>query len=431
MRASDCRRLWGRRFRASLWAHALVLSAAVCACAVLHAAEPAAVLVVPASNAVVHVGAVLPPEVKAARLGAWQLVEVGQPATAIPAQMAAAVAADGTAQEGRVQLVASIPPRQGAEEIRKFRLRPVGASAGDKGAGFRFQDVSDVSLGLWEGETPVLVYNHGMVTVERVPAKDSRRTRACYIHPLWGLQGEVLTDDAPGDHTHHRGVFWAWPHITIDGREYDLWVYNNIKQKFVGWLAREAGPVAATLGVENGWFVGDKKVMIERVWMRTYRAGASERALDIEFTLTPVDKPVTLVGAPGKSYGGLNARYAPREKTLITVPSGPTKQDLPDTPLAWADLTAKFKDQNARSPSGAAVFVDPGHPDYPPTWLTRHYGILCVGWPGVKGKTFEPDKPIRLCYRIWIHKSAADTETLKDAYDAYAAGHKAEWKPED
>ena len=61
----------------------------------------------------------------------------------------------------------------------------------------------------------MLVYNHGVITDEKVPAKDARRSRACYIHPLWGLNGEVLTDDFPKDHYHHHGVFWAWPHVEI------------------------------------------------------------------------------------------------------------------------------------------------------------------------------------------------------------------------
>jgi len=50
-------------------------------------------------------------------------------------------------------------------------------------------------------------------------------------------------------------------------------------------------------------------------------------------------------------------------------------------------------------------------------WLTRHYGVLCLGWPGVDAKSFEPDKPIRLQYRVWIHRGAADGERLKKAYE--------------
>ena len=58
--------------------------------------------------------------------------------------------------------------------------------------------------------------------------------------------------------------------------------------------------------------------------------------------------------------------------STITVPAGTSAKDLPDTPLPWADLTCKFA--GAKQPSGAAIFIPRDHPDYPPTWLTRHYG---------------------------------------------------------
>ena len=76
--------------------------------------------------------------------------------------------------------------------------------------GVRFADVNDKSLGLWEGDRPVLVYNHGVISRTNVPAD---RARSSYVHPLYGLEGEVLTDDFPVDHFHHRGLFWAWPRM--------------------------------------------------------------------------------------------------------------------------------------------------------------------------------------------------------------------------
>lgn len=37
--------------------------------------------------------------------------------------------------------------------------------------------------------------------------------RSGYIHPLHGLDGEVLTRDWSPDHPHHRGLYWAWPEV--------------------------------------------------------------------------------------------------------------------------------------------------------------------------------------------------------------------------
>ncbi len=388
------------------------------------------VLVVPASKATLHIAIDLPEKVHGNT--GWQLIEVDKPSNRLAIQAVAKISADGTKQRDGGRIVVDIPPAGDVAKPRQFRLQSLPKGSGSPSA-FTFSDDSPASLRVTERNNPVLVYNHGVITDEKVPAKDTRRSRACYIHPLWGLNGEVLTDDFPKDHYHHHGVFWAWPHVEIGNDEtgkqkLDLWEYKNIAQRFVRWLARDQGPLAAVLGVENGWFVGDRKVMIERVWIQVARATPTERALDLDFTWIPVDRPITLRGAEGKSYGGLTVRFAvANEKdSTVTVPAGAAPRDLPDTPLPWADLTYKFAGE--KQPSGAAIFIPRDHPDYPPTWLTRHYGPLCVGWPGVNGKTFEPGKPIHLHYRLWIHPAAVDVAWLKAAYEAYLAAAESHWE---
>lgn len=285
--------------------------------------------------------------------------------------------------------------------------------------GFRFADVNDKSLGLWEGQRPVLVYNHGVISRTNVPAD---RARSSYVHPLYGLDGEVLTDDFPKDHYHHRGLFWAWPHVRVGDEETDLWMLKGIRHQFERWLRRDANNSVAVLGVQNGWFIGDRKVVEEQVWLRVMPATNDGRAIDVELTLTPLKEPLTLRGAEGKSYGGLTLRFAPhKEETIITTPDGRTKEDLPIAHLPWADLSAQFTGTSALS--GAAIFIAPTHPNYPPEWLTRHYGVLCVGWPGVEAQTFQPGKAIRCAYRVWIHRGAPEAAKLKLFYDDYARGN--------
>jgi len=388
-------------------------------------AEASRALAVPAAKTTLHLAVPLPKRLTSKSDDAWHLVEIDKPDVKILAQMVPAIAADGTAVRRAGRLIADVPPRVGADGPRRFRLEPAkGAGAGS----FHFEDVDERSLKLSDGRDPVLVYNHGLITCDKVPENDHRRSRACYIHPLWGLSGETLTDDFPRDHYHHHGVFWTWPHVGIDGKEYDLWAGPNIKDRFVRWICREVGPVAAVLAVENGWFVGDKKVMIERVWMRVHKVSENARSLDLEFTWIPTDRPVTLWGAGGKSYGGLTVRFAvaDEKQSMITVPSGRAKDDLYETPLPWVDFAYPF--DGAPAPSGAAIFVDPQHPDYPPTWLTRHYGAQCVGWPGVKPQTFAPGKPIRLGYRLWIHGSTVALDDLKRAYDGYTTASRVTWE---
>ena len=333
---------------------------------------------------------------------------------------------------------------------------------------FQFAEDDDKKqLSLSEGTLPVLTYQYDMTEHRNVPQNNLRRFAGCYVHPLHGLRGEILTDNAPADHYHHHGVFWTWPHVAVhesgghelDGKvtEYNLWESNSaLKQHFVRWIDKTISEQTATFEVENGWFIGNpqdgKKVMIERVKVIVHRVheanGVKSRAIDFEFLWQPTDKPITLRGAEDKSYGGFTMRFKPfviprldGRNTLgernganrITVPSGVAEGDLTETPLPWADYTSFFPvntpfNTTSLQPSGAAIFVPKTHPDFPPTWLTRYYGPLCVGWPGVKGRTFQPGEEINLRYRIWIHAGAVTVPQIEKAYEEYNESHTVVWQ---
>jgi len=283
-------------------------------------------------------------------------------------------------------------------------------------------------LSLSEGTLPILTYVYDAIEHENVPQRDLRRLAGCYVHPLHGLRGEILTDNAPADHYHHHGVFWTWPHVAVhesaghepDGKitEYDLWTSNGpLKQHFVRWIDKTITEQSAVFEVENGWFIGNpqdgKKIMSERVKIIVHRVqtvgDVPSRAVDFEFQWQPTDKPISLRGAEDKSYGGLTVRFKPtltpgqREATRnefnrITVPTGIAEGDLPETPLAWAGYTSNFPRTSNDAivtvdgesvegamvmftpndqPSGAVIFIPRTHPDFPPTWLTRYYGDVC------------------------------------------------------
>jgi hypothetical protein len=282
---------------------------------------------------------------------------------------------------------------------------------------FHFANAGEKSVGIWERDQLVLVYNFGEIDSPKGP---TTRPHSNYIHPLYGLDGEVLTDDFPTDHVHHRGVYWAWPHVKIGEQQYDLWSLRGIGYKLEGVPAMEIRRDAAVLALENGWFVADQRVMREQVRLTVHPATADSRAIDVELTWTPTDRSVTLWGAEGKSYGGFTMRFAPRKKTIIITPSGEAKDDLVVTKLPWADLSGDFK-ASPDALSGAAIFIPPDHPDFPPTWMTRHYGMLAVGWPGVTPRTIAPGESVRCRYRLWIHRGNPSAVEIGKAYDQYRA----------
>jgi len=405
----------------------------------VHAARPHAwekgVLLVPGSQQPLCIGVALPASAVHSDSGPWQLVEDVPAKTTVPVLVARDPAATGEKDSQQVQLLATIPAAGSDAAMRRFHLLAVDGEqpGGDAQPGFHFAAEQERTLLLLEGKAPRLAYNFGTMTGPHVPKDDPRRRRSCYIHPLWGIHGEVLTDDFPPDHYHHHGLFWTWPHVKVGDQSYDLWLGRGIRQKFVRWLGRAVGRAGARLGVENRWVIASgSQVMCERVWLNVYPTRADRRIMDLYFNWIPSGQPVTLQGAAGKSYGGLTLRFAvknPAEAT-ITIPSGVAPEDLPDTALPWADLTTTLDGQT--NPSGAALFVPPDHPDFPPTWLLRHYGPLCIGWPGVRAKTFPAGQPIHLHYRVWIHDGQPSAEQIGQAYQAYTLGLQARWlSPQD
>ena len=79
--------------------------------------------------------------------------------------------------------------------------------------------------GYWfhEADTKVLFYQ-----AERKALPDGQAARSNYFHPLYDLDGNVLTEDFPKDHIHHRGIFWAWHQVRINGKTVqDQWVNRD------------------------------------------------------------------------------------------------------------------------------------------------------------------------------------------------------------
>ncbi|NQT84914.1 PmoA family protein [bacterium] len=282
---------------------------------------------------------------------------------------------------------------------------------------FRFEKAEGKYLHLLEGEKPVLTYNYGMLLGKGVPED---RRRSSYIHPVYGLDGEVLSDDFPADHLHHRGLCWVWPRVIVGGKEYDLWSLQGVEQKFERWLGEKAGRGFAAFGVANGWYVGEKKIVKETVRVRVFPAGEKGRAIDVKLTLEAAEEPVTISGrSPVKGYGGFSFRFAPRKETVLTSPAGREVADSNLKRFPWVDLSAKFGGKDFFS--GVAIFDDSRNPGFPNGWTLRDYGFLGVAWPGLKLYILKPGEPLTIRYRVWIHRGGAKEGDVAAAYAAYAS----------
>ncbi len=308
-------------------------------------------------------------------------------------------------------LPSHIVPNSGTMELS------IASQNGNATSPFQYTEQEAKHLELTEAGNPVFTYNFGLMTREGVPED---RSRSCYIHPVWGMEGEILTDDFPRDHYHHRGLWWSWPAITVAGKTSDLWTIYGMKAHFEKWLYRETGPVCALLGVQNGWYLDNQqRVAEEKVEIVTYRAGKIGRVIDIALKIKALDQAITLEGQSdqAKGYGGLYFRVPPGIHKEIRSDAGIHTRDTNLMRMPWADYSGMWNGRDRMT--GSAIFVPLDHPDFPPGWTIRYYGVNGVAWPGGQSVTIQPNESLQLKYRIWIHKGDGLEGMVPEAYNVY------------
>lgn len=293
------------------------------------------------------------------------------------------------------------------------------------GAEFTLED-NGSSVTVAENGKPVLEYHYALAAPPgNVP---ERYRRACYIHPLYGLDGDVLTQDFPLDHFHHRGVFWAWPECTAGGRRMDVWALGGVRQHHEKWTAREAGADKAHIGAVNFWAFDDapdQPQVRETIDFTVHPADETGRAIDFRLKFTNVtEKDVTFLGAKNKGYGGFCLRPdAKRKPFTFTTEKGVCEEDALHFETPWADITSKAGPDGPVS--GVALFEHPSNPGYPfPGWIFRHYGFLGASWPHEKTHTLPPGESFELQYRLYLHRGTAEAAKAAAQFKNYTADSK-------
>lgn len=263
------------------------------------------------------------------------------------------------------------------------------------------RDRSTRQLVIEEDAQPVLQYNYW--TVDRPDrhvqvSADNRiysRPRSDYIHPLYGLSGEVMTEDWPIDHPHHRGIYWAWPEVDYRGERGDLHALQRVFAYPTGRYHVRSGPVFAQIEAENVWrWEGQEPIVQEWALIRAYRRTAQGRYIDLALYITALKKPVLLARRATNLYGGLNMRLsALKSQKLVKHTEGAQ---------AWAGAFGMFP--GGRSEAGLLIFPYPSNPYHPPDWVDYpDLNWIQPTFPATGMRhELQPGKPLLLRYRLWI-----------------------------
>jgi hypothetical protein len=272
----------------------------------------------------------------------------------------------------------------------------------------------------------------------RKPEKSNLAANStCCFHPLNTPSGERLTDLAPGDHHHHRGVFLAWHSMEFrEPADFSKFGplgptrgFNINRGDFWGWgqFAPTAGRVItnrslkladadgqrATVEIRNDWLINDK-TMMDELTLATVREQSGVYVMDLNYQLTPV---CDLVLCP-TAFGGFCVRARNDGDSWYASPKG--RVNLPDPHYSvpelnwpasdWSGYTIKLTNGKTL---GVIVLDHPSNP--PATWHNPRYVWMvnpCI--VANKPVTLKAKQPFHLRYRLIIHDGPAPDALVKE-----------------
>lgn len=239
----------------------------------------------------------------------------------------------------------------------------------------------------------------------------------CYFHPLLTPKGVVLTDVAPEDHRHHRGVFLAW--VEMHGKkDADFWGWGEHaptrERKIVNALVnfqRTSGK-EVLFRVRNHWMAEGEIMVIEDLLVELRRVGKAY-VLDLDYSLRATSELTLSQWA----FSGFCVRARKDGAASIRNGKGPVHlpapvhtqpdSDWPASPWYALDMVL-----NKGTKAGVAVF---DHPSNPPALWHNHTGLRMLN-PAVTAPgqvTLSPDKPLRLRYRVAAYDGRASVGKLE------------------
>ena len=273
----------------------------------------------------------------------------------------------------------------------------------------------------------VIVSNAGKAVLgyQRKKPSDSKLSvaSACYFHPLMTPSGVEVTDVAPADHKHHRGIFFAW--FEMKGKkDADFWGWGQfapVKDRII--VNREVnhagGGSGAFFTIRNDWMAEDV-VLVQENTQVTLTQSFGVNVLTLTYVLS-VDEALRL---PQRAFSGFCARLRKDGKATVEGPDGEVKLPAPNHMKPESDWAAQpWYAYQMTLPDGAQIgcaVMD--HRDNPKSLWHNAASIRmlnpCIVAPGEV--TIKSGEPLTLRYRVVAWDGALPREKLQTLAKGWA-----------
>lgn len=287
--------------------------------------------------------------------------------------------------------------------------------------GPRLQSVAtEEGIEITEGDAKVLFYQ------VKPKSLNGRFERANYIHPLYSLDGTVITEDFPDDHLHQHGIYSAWHQIIVNDKPVaDGWTSENISWDVVDTKVTKENNtiVIASEALWKSLLDGQQPEPIVKENLKIIVQASNDqfRIIDYDVSLFPLKDSLEIGGSEDeKGYGGFSLRlkipddirFIARDKEveaeILSVNAGP-----------WMDFVGSFDGKHLPA-GGVAVFCHPSNPGSPQPWVLRkEKSMQNPAYPGRVPVGLKKEG-LNLRYRMVIHKAGLEEKAIEELYQSYA-----------
>ena len=270
---------------------------------------------------------------------------------------------------------------------------------------------AQVSMVIGDGGFLFMEGNDSICFYKRSPKSlDGQYPRNNYFHPLYGLDGTVLTEDFPQDHLHHRGIFWGWHQVYIDGKQVsDSWTLENFTQNVKNVQFDQLLGGDATFETEVYWKSplykdGKEAYLKEQTQIHFFLKEKNTRRIDFEIRLAALVDKFQIGGSDDeKGYGGFSVRLKLPEDVSFRCEENIVSPGLTSVDAGWCvDISGSMGKNN--SYAGVAILCDGTNPGFQQPWILRkEKSMQNVVYPGRKPVSLLIGEPLVLKYSILVH----------------------------
>jgi hypothetical protein len=291
----------------------------------------------------------------------------------------------------------------------------------------------DQLVTLSDSANPMAVYHSG---VRVLPGKPEYN-KANFFHPLVTPSGVTVSDDAPPDHLHHRGLFLAFTEVTWSGNGKQLkgnfWHGDPSARIAPGKVHyAHGGPVCAALAVSHDFTIGTQPVLRQDVIARSARLSDRVNVLDVEYRITPLGGDIVL--GPN-FYSCLQLRGAAafnRPELVFSYDDGKPHRDVdrrneppreePPVTSRWIDETGLVQGKRV----GATVAI---HPSTPKSRLCYSRGVKGLNLDFLYDAPIpvEAGRTLRARYQVYIHDGTVGEAKIGDIARWFNPGIDVKW----